>query len=317
MLHASGDDALIGRIENIELRDVGQAFQLGRYPIHFHMIGDVSDSYVRYNSIHHTYNWAVTIHGVRELRVQGNVAYHTMGHTIFIEDAAETGNIIEDNLVVWAKRSWSLLNTDQSPACFWITHPDNIFRRNHAAGADRYGFWFDTQEHAMGPSADENVCPENAKLGEFVDNVAHSMERYGLRVFHNHDPRQYPCEDISADNPSIPANYENFFGYRCLRNGVIASFVGDVHIINATVYDNVLAGIEFEKIFVNDYEKDLYKDFGKATVEGGWVIANSDKALTNTDLIADSKGIIAPRSDYLGIDGTKFYRFTDDTVDNG
>jgi hypothetical protein len=66
-----------------------------------------------------------------------------MGHTVFIEDAIETKNRIEHNLVASIKPSFSLLNTDSTPACFWITHPDNIFVGNHAAGSPRYGFWFD------------------------------------------------------------------------------------------------------------------------------------------------------------------------------
>ena len=38
MIHSPGDESAIGRIEYIELTDVGQAFKLGRYPLHFHMI---------------------------------------------------------------------------------------------------------------------------------------------------------------------------------------------------------------------------------------------------------------------------------------
>jgi hypothetical protein len=90
MMFSSGDESLIGRIENIEVRNAGQAFRLGRYPIHFHMIGTVRRSYCRSNSVHHTFNRAVTIHGVHYLRVQRNVAYNVMGHTYFIE-----GNILE------------------------------------------------------------------------------------------------------------------------------------------------------------------------------------------------------------------------------
>jgi len=67
-----------------------------------------------------------------------------MGHTYFIEDAIETNNLLENNLAIMTKRSWSLLNTDMTPSNFWITNPNNIFRNNHAAGSDRYGYWFDT-----------------------------------------------------------------------------------------------------------------------------------------------------------------------------
>jgi len=52
MLHSPGDESSVGRIDNIELTDVGQAFKLGRYPIHFHMIGTVHKSYVRENAVH-------------------------------------------------------------------------------------------------------------------------------------------------------------------------------------------------------------------------------------------------------------------------
>ena len=41
MLHSPGDESVVGRIENCEFTDVGQAFKLGRYPNHFHMIGTV------------------------------------------------------------------------------------------------------------------------------------------------------------------------------------------------------------------------------------------------------------------------------------
>ena len=62
------------------------------------MIGSVRNSYVRKNSIHHTYNRAVAIHGVSYFRVQDNVAFETMGHTFFIEDGIETKNILTGNL---------------------------------------------------------------------------------------------------------------------------------------------------------------------------------------------------------------------------
>lgn len=161
MLHAHGDESVIGRIEYVEFRDVGQAFQLGRYPIHFHMVGTVTQSYIRGNSIHHTYNRAVTFHHVHHLKVQWNVVYEVMGHAFFIEDAIETKNVIENNLAISTKASWSLLNTDQTPASFWITNPDNYFRGNHAAGSDRYGFWFDTKPNPTGPSYTSTICPEN------------------------------------------------------------------------------------------------------------------------------------------------------------
>jgi len=192
-LHSEGDDSLIGRLEQVEFANMGQAFKLGRYAIHFHMIGAVHKSYIKGVVINKSFNTAFTMHGTHYLRVENNFAFESKGHTVFIEDAVETHNYLKDNLIMKTMRSMSLLNTDQTPGCFWLTHPNNIFIGNHAAGSDRYGYWYDLQEHATGPSANTNICPENAEVGEFRDNVAHSMGRYGLRIFHEMVPRKYPC----------------------------------------------------------------------------------------------------------------------------
>jgi len=98
-----------------------------------------------------------------------------MGHNIFIEDAAETNNIIEYNLLVQTMRSWSLLNTDQTPGSMWITHPDNIIRFNHAAGSDRYSYWYDLQDTAIGPSFDPNI-PHQRQAGR-VRGQRRTLER--------------------------------------------------------------------------------------------------------------------------------------------
>jgi len=233
IVHADGSETVIGRIEYVEFFNVGQGFQLGRYPIHFHLIGAVTQSYIRGNAIHQSYNRACTIHGVSFLRIINNVAYNTMGHTFFIEDAVETDNYLEHNLAILTKKSWSLLNSDQTPASFWITHPTNIFRNNHAAGADNYGYWFDTKAHPTGPSYDPNVCPEFSPLGEFTNNVAHSNGRYGLRLFHKLVPLTNPCERVIFDssnpsdpyhkNPPITANFINVTSWKNQRNGVIVN----------------------------------------------------------------------------------------------
>jgi cell surface hyaluronidase len=213
------------------------------------------NSYIKGNTFHRSYNRALTIHAVQYLRVIGNVAYDVMGHTFFVEDAIETKNFLDGNLAILTKRSWSILNTDQTPACFWITNPDNIIRNNHAVGADRYGFWFDLQPTSTGPSYSPNVCPINTQLGEFDGNVAHSHGRYGLRIFHGHVPRTYPCSPIVYDstnptdpyhaNPIVTAEYTNYLGYSNNDNGAIAERVGDVRFTNFKVADNIMTGIEF------------------------------------------------------------------------
>ena len=76
------------RIENTELRHCGQAGNLGRYCMHYHVNDDnpAPYSYIKSNSIHHSFQRATTVHGTHHALVKNNVAYHVMGHTYFVED---------------------------------------------------------------------------------------------------------------------------------------------------------------------------------------------------------------------------------------
>ena len=92
-----------GKIEFIETTHAGQAFQLGRYPLHFHMSGDQPDSYIRGCSVHKTFNRCSTLHGVNFLTYEHNVCHENMGLAVFIEDGAEHDNTIQYNLVTFTK----------------------------------------------------------------------------------------------------------------------------------------------------------------------------------------------------------------------
>ena len=92
--------------------------------------------------------------------------------------------------------------------------------------------------------------------------MAHSNGRYGLRIFHEHIPRKYPCKPVSrdrlasdpsgpftedlafGDNPAIPAEYKNFLSYKNGRCGIIAEKIGAVQFKNIKAADNKDAGIE-------------------------------------------------------------------------
>ena len=138
MMHTTaGNDTVVGRFSNIEIQDGGQAFNLGRYPLHYHLAGAVPSSYVRNCSIHDSFNRGLTIHGVHELHAEHNVLVDNAGHNIFLEDGIETRNVIRGNLVMGTRASGGLLKSDATPASFWITNPDNVVEGNAAAGSER------------------------------------------------------------------------------------------------------------------------------------------------------------------------------------
>ena len=302
MLHRGPRDKVVGRIEYTEFTHVGQAFRLGRYPIHFHLNGDVSDSYVRGNGIHHTFNRAVTIHAVDYLLVEKNVAYNILGHAYFLEDGIEQGNIIQDNLGVFVRASSSLLNVDITPATFWVVNPNNTLRRNAAAGGSHFGFWYRLPTNPTGPSFTTSVRPINLPLQEFTDNTAHSFGWYGIWIF----PSYHPVGPDICDEV-VPAVFKNFFAWRNNR-GIEFSEVGAVQLVNSTMLDNDLAGVEYTEVTAAWGKKG-------ALIENTLIVGRSglrdydDQRVRGGEMVCTSSGIKTPPSYYLTVSGVTFVNF--------
>jgi cell migration-inducing and hyaluronan-binding protein len=212
------------RVEGVELRLVGQKFNLARYPIHWHMADDVAGQYARDNAIWRTFNRCVTVHGSHAATVSGNVCHDHLGHGYFLEDGVETRNEIAGNLGVLARAPAAgerLLASDATPASFWITHPDNTVRGNVAAGSQGWGFWYALPEHPTGLSATDAVWPRRTPLREFADNVAHSNRSGALDVDHGPRPdgttettSYAPRENPAAESPAVVAEFRRFTAYK-------------------------------------------------------------------------------------------------------
>ena len=179
---------------NIELYRMGQKAKLGRYPWHWHSLGNNGQGqYLRNSSIHRTYNRAVTIHSTNGTTVERNVAYDNLGHAFFFEDGNEINNVMQYNLGLVTRRPSAedaLLPSDidnqrnmSGPATFWITHPLNKINFNHAAGSDGSGIWFAPHQNANSEAFDPSIKPNNIPVpdGNWDNNVAHSST-HGLLV---------------------------------------------------------------------------------------------------------------------------------------
>ncbi|OAF68248.1 hypothetical protein A3Q56_04012 [Intoshia linei] len=232
-------------IEYVELFNVGQAFRLGRYPVHFHINGNMEGSYVKGCSIHKTYNRAINIHNSHHILIERNVIYDVMGGAVFLEDSIERENILQYNLLVHVKSSSSLLTDDISPAGLWVTHPYNIVRHNHIAGGTHFGIWYRMREHPEGPSYDSSICPRFAPLLECFNNTAHSVGWYGLWIFEHYDPRSSAETYGSCSNSgeTVPAIFDTMIVWNSLRG---AEWVrcSSIQFINFIVGNNFEAGLE-------------------------------------------------------------------------
>jgi cell migration-inducing and hyaluronan-binding protein len=173
------------RLSRVELARMGQAGVMGRYPFHFHLMGSAPASYLRDSSVHHSANRCVTVHGTLDALVANVVAHESQGHCFFLEDGVETGNRFYCNLGSATRKPEDgkrLLESDQTPATFWISNPTNDFVGNAAAGADGNGFWYDLPEKPTGSFATSSLRPRQSPMGTFADNVAHSNRSTGWKT---------------------------------------------------------------------------------------------------------------------------------------
>ncbi|MSR06991.1 MAG: transmembrane domain-containing protein [Gemmatimonadetes bacterium] len=212
-------------VEGVELRRMGQKQVLARYPMHWHMEGDVNGQYFRDNAVWKSFNRCVTVHGSNNAVVARNVCWDHLGHGYFLEDGAETGNTFESNLGLVSRRAAAgqeLLPSDTRPATFWITNPANTYRNNVAAGSQGFGFWYALPAAPTGHSTGSPARPRSTPLGEFSDNVAHSNQNTGLQVDDgpradgttettSYAPRQTPG---NTSSPAVTAFFRNFTGYK-------------------------------------------------------------------------------------------------------
>ena len=239
------------RIEYTEFLNAGQAFRVGRYPIHFHLPGNVSDSYVRGNAIHHSNNRACTLHDVSNLLVEHNVVYNVKGLSFFIEDGVEEYNILQYNLAMFTRMSNSLLNPDINPASFWIVNPNNKWRHNACAGGTHFCFWLRPAKIPDGPSWTRNYCPNKVRFDEFYNNTAHSMGWYGFWIMgqSNHagyDPHDGDLSSGYCRGNRIQARIGSFTTWNNKRGFEIVEGM-NIRLENQTHMDHDFAGFDIFK----------------------------------------------------------------------
>ncbi|MEE8599982.1 cell wall-binding repeat-containing protein [Euzebya tangerina] len=174
----------VGRISGAEFTGLGQVGELARYPIHFHMMDSASGSYIHGAAVHHSFNRCVTVHGTHHVDLQETIGYDTIGHCFFFEDGVETGNTFHCNLGLTTRapeEGLALLESDLTPATYWISNPSNHFTENVAAGSESAGFWYDLPEAPTGDSEGVELDIRSLPFGTFDGNVAHSSDDDGFK----------------------------------------------------------------------------------------------------------------------------------------
>lgn len=285
------------RISYTEVEFAGQAYRLGRYPIHFYLNGDMSTSYIRGISIHTTFNRAINLQGSHNTSIEKTVIYNIMGSGIVFEDGSETGNTLQYNLVISVRGSTSLQSYDITPASFFITNPNNIIQHNAAAGGSNYGYWYRLNDHPEGPSSDSGICPVTERLGVFQNNSAHSFCSVGLLVFREYYPLQDGC--FGGVEPAV-------FGSLAFWNnkkGVVFADVGALQVNDSVLVNNRIANYEVRKV-VN---VPLYTD-DSPMIKNCLIIGETDLTPSATKKCSNS-GIVLPHGTGFRVKNVQFVNF--------
>jgi hypothetical protein len=186
-----------GSIHYAELRHLGKEGVLGKYSIHFHMVGDsMRGTSVIGASIWDSGNRWITIHGSNYLIVRDCVGYRSVGHGFFLEDGTEVYNVLDRNLAVQAYGGKSLPNQvfpfdHNNGAGFWWANSLNTFTRNVAAECDEYGYRFEatptpefslTLPIAQPDGSRQPVDIRTLPFVRFEDNESHCQRRHAFNL---------------------------------------------------------------------------------------------------------------------------------------
>jgi cell migration-inducing and hyaluronan-binding protein len=72
---------------------------------HFHHARHLPDARIQKNSFHHNFQRCFTLHNSNNALLKDNVAFETIGHCYFFEDAAEELNVLDHNLAINVSRA--------------------------------------------------------------------------------------------------------------------------------------------------------------------------------------------------------------------
>lgn len=189
-----------GGISHARFAHLGKEGVLGRYAIHFHLVGEtMRGSRVEGVAIVDSHNRWITIHGTQYLIVRNCVGYQSVGHGYFLEDGTEVYNLLDRNLAVQAYRGRRLpdqvLPFDPNDgAGFWWANGLNTITHNVTTENDEYGYRYDMQRQRnfdpelpiLQPDGTEKMVDvRTIPIWRFENNEAHAEGFYGMVVAAN------------------------------------------------------------------------------------------------------------------------------------
>jgi len=232
----------------------GQRDVLGRYCLHFHMMGHCPACAFQGNAVVESQQVGITVHGTHDSSVDQNILWDTRGAGIYIEGGNEMNNTLSENVAICSEAKVCAVNWQRKGNQFagiYMIGMTNHVLHNHVAGWE-HGIWTPGANRQQGQGAAHGkVCPMHTPFGRFKGNVVHDCNRFGLYL-DNQYPRNLKrdedgmvtdmasCQEFTSDgrdNGLVPANVvEDEFDWHNLFVGQYS--LGDVGLVRYTSINN-------------------------------------------------------------------------------
>ncbi|XP_027664450.2 fibrocystin isoform X1 [Falco cherrug] len=260
------------RVEGVQFRHVGQAFQQHCSALTVAGNARMADSYIRGCCVLDSFGQGLRLIGISDFVVDSNVFYNISGHGLLLGEGPEEGNRVSNNIVIGLSGTDSLSNTETlSPAGIYIRAPANHIKGNTVCAAG-YGYFFH-----LSPEG-----PSKMPLLSFSDNEAHSCTRYGLLVY----PEYLP------DSPHRPVQLSSFTAWSS-RGGVQIFSSSNLKLQHFWIYT------------CKDFGIDIVESLGNTSVADSVLIGR----VGQKDRTCMSAGLKTPKRYQVFVSNTTFRNF--------
>ncbi|NWS73473.1 PKHD1 protein, partial [Crotophaga sulcirostris] len=264
------------RMEGVQFRHMGQAFQQHLSALTVAGNAQMADSYIRGCCVLDSFSQGLRLTGISNLSVDSNLFYNISGHGLLLGEGLEQGNKVSNNIVVGLSGTDGLSNIETlSPAGIYIRAPANHVKGNTVCAAG-YGYFF-------------HLSPDGSSkmpLLSFNENIAHSCTRYGLLVY----PEYLP------DSPNKPVQFSNFRAW---------SSQGGAQIFRSS-------NLELQHFWIyacKDFGVDIVESLGNTSVANSVLIGHNGQK----DGTCMSAGLKTPKRYQLFISNITFRNFNANT----
>ena len=235
------------RVRHARVERCGQRGVVGKYCLHFHLVGRCPSCAFEGNAIEHGHQRGIVIHGTHESHVSANVIADVRGAGIYIEDGNEMWNRVTYNMVIcpWSRegpmRGCTAPGTDNdqadtalNQAGLWALSATNHFVGNRFANSFN-GLFIQSNFAPSGRGAAQGACcTEYEGLGRVRGNTNHGHGRFGWYLLGPNFPRR--VEMSVATNGHANLSTCGAFGEGGLDRG------SGYRLSENVDYDNVFVG---------------------------------------------------------------------------